>query len=119
MIRPGIQPKIGRRRHRADILRHDGTIDADGVPDYTTPGTWDTFITAWPCEILTSSNGEPLRGRQVTSETTHVFYGQFAGGNTITTDMRVQVEGVTYEVIASIDPYADRRMWWVEAKVEE
>lgn len=120
MIRPDdrIQPKIGSRRHRADVLRHNGSTDADGIPDYTSPSTWDTVITGWPCQILTSSNGEPVRGRQVTRETTHVFYGAFTGGNKITTDMRVQVEGVTYEVIASIDPYNDRRMWWVEAKVQ-
>lgn len=100
-------------------MRHDGTVDSDRVPDYTTPGTWDTYIEGWPCEILTVSNGETLRGQQVTAETTHLFVGEYHGAKDTTTDMRVEVGDVTYEIISAYDPHNDRRDFWVETKIQQ
>mgnify|MGYP000743035200 CR=1 FL=1 len=110
--------RAGQRRHRLDAKQHDGTLDGHGDPTYTVPGDWDTVVTGWPCEMLTVSAGERVRGRQVTDQTTVVFFGEFQGGSTITPDMRVEVNSVTYEVVTAFDPENTRREYRVEAKLE-
>ena len=110
--------RIGSRRYRATATQHDGTQDAAGNPTYTTAGDWDTVVTAWPCEILTTTGSEMIRGRQVTAGTTHVMFGDYHYGSTITPDMRVTVGGVVYDVVAAYDPDGDRRELRVEAKRE-
>lgn len=109
--------KIGNRRYRADIEQHDGTeTDDHGNPTYTTNGDWDTLVEGWPCEILTVSGDESTSGGQATASTTHVLYGSFSGGSQIEPDMRLNVDGVFYNVIAAYDPDGDRREIKVEAK---
>lgn len=109
--------RIGPRRYRADVTQHDGTVDGHGQPTYTTSGDWDTVVSAWPCELLTTTGGETLRGVQVSAQTTHVFKGDHvAGGSSIAPDMRLTVDGVVYSVVAAYDRDGMRRETWVEAK---
>ena len=110
--------RIGARRHRATFTQHNGTQDDHGQPTYTTPGDWDTVVQSWPCEVLTVSGGERIRGRQVAGETTHVLFGEYYGGKDATDNMRVTVDGVTYDVVTAYDPAGDHREWRVEAKRE-
>ena len=108
--------RTGSRRYRADVQQHDATVDGHGSPTFTTAGDWDTVVTGWPCEILTTTGGETIRGRQVSATTTHVLYGQFAGGSSITPEMRLVVNGVNYSVVSAYDPDGMRRKIRVEAK---
>lgn len=107
-----------RRRYRATITQHDGTQDGHGNPTYTTAGDWDTVVSGLPCELLTVSGGEVLRGKQVASQTTHVLFGEFQSAGTITTDMRVTVENVIYSIVAAYDMDGDRREMRIECKRE-
>lgn len=112
--------KIGNRRHRADIKQHNGKKDdhGHGAPSYTTPGDWDTVHAAWPCEILTTSGGESLRGKQVAAQTTHVFFGEYHGASSTTADMELEVDGVRYAVVWAGDWEGDRREMRVETRRE-
>ena len=116
--------RAGNRRYRLTAQTHDTTQDAHGNPTYPTTGDWDTeaTVTNWPVEMLTVGAGEKIRGRQVTSETTHVFLGEYYGGKDIDSKMRVYVgsdTSVTYDVVAAFDPDNQRREFRVEAKIQE
>lgn len=110
--------RIGNRRHSLDAKQHDGTTDSLGTPTYHVAGDWDTVTSGWPVEMLVVSGGETLRGRQVTAQTTHVFYGEYYGGKDIEADMKVVVENVEYDVVTAYDPWGDRQEFRVEAKRE-
>ena len=110
--------KIGYRNHVATFQQHDASQDSHGQPSYPTGGDWDTVVTDWPCELITTSGGESLRGRQVTETTTHVFYGEYFGAEGVTADMRMIVGGDTYAINTAYDPNGDRRELRVEAKRE-
>lgn len=110
----------GSRRHRATAKQHNGTVDAHGVPTYTTSNDWTEVVTQWPVEVRSVAGGEVLRGRQVSAETTHVMFGEFHGGKSITPDMKVEVydpatsSTITYGVIAAYDMDGDSRELRVE-----
>lgn len=111
--------RIGNRRHAARIEKHDGTQESDhGHPSYTTPGDWDTVVESWPCEVLTTSGGELIRGRQVQAETTHVLFGEYFGADNVTAEMRAVVGGITYSIVAAYDPDGDSREMRIEARRE-
>jgi len=111
--------KVGKRRHRATVEKHNGNRDEHGQPTYRTAGDWDTVVASWPCEILTTGGAEVNTGRTAAQYTTHVFHGSHSGGSSIDPDMRLNVDGVYYSVIAAYDPDGDRREWWVDARREE
>lgn len=110
--------RAGSRRHQADFEQHDGTIGTHGNPTYKTSGDWDTIVSAWPCELLTTKGGESLRGRQVTADTTHVLFGEYQGATSVTTDMRAVIDGTTYDVVSVYDPDGDGREMRVELRIE-
>ena len=111
--------RIGARRHRATVTQHNGaTTDEHGHPTYTTPGDWDTVVSGWPCELLTTGGTETSTGRQTSAYTTHVFHGAYSGGSSIEPDMKLTVDGVEYAVTAVYDPTGDRREIKVEATRE-
>lgn len=109
---------IGMRRWTATFQQHDGRYDSHGQPTYGTAGDWDTFLSAWPCELMTVSGGETIRGRQVTATTTHVFYGEYFGAEGVTAQMRMIVDGQTYAIQSAYDPAGDRREMRIEARRE-
>lgn len=113
----------GNRRHIATFQQHDGTVDSHGHPTLGTSADWDDFISGWPCELLTGSGGERLRGRQVTAETTHVLFGEYFGAEGVTAKMRVLIDdptgtSVTYQVVSAYDPDGDGREMRVELRRE-
>lgn len=116
--------KSGRWRHRATFQQHDGTQDSHGIPTYNTAGDWDAVLSDWPCQMKTTNGDERLRGGQVTSETTHVLYGDYASMSSITTDMRAVVTSsttgttATYQIISVLDLDGEGRELRVELKKE-
>lgn len=108
--------RIGSRRHRATFQQHDGTQDTHGNPTYPTTGDWDAVVTDWPCEMVAVNGGEQLRGRQVTSNATHVLFGEYHGADTVTTDMRCVVDSVTYQIVSTLDMDGENRELRVELK---
>ena len=111
--------KIGQRRYRATLERHDATETSDhGNPTYSEIQDWDIVLTGWPCEITTTGGEENTNGGTISGITTHVLYGAFAGGNLIEPKMRLEVDGVYYSVVAAYDPDGMRREIKVEARRE-
>lgn len=116
--------KISTRRHRATAKRHNGNVDGHGTPTYESSVDWTEVVTAWPCELLSVAGGEVLRGRQVAAETSHVLFGEFHGGKTITPDCKVEVYDpssgnvLTYGVVACYDMDGDSREYRVELRRE-
>ena len=106
------------RRHRATIKKHDGTIDGHGVPTISEPTDWDAWITDWPVEVIAVSGGEAFRGRQVADSTTHVIFGEYHGGDTITPEMQCVINAITYEIVSVLDVDGDSRELRVELKRE-
>lgn len=109
--------RIGNRRHSALAELHNGNKDEHGIPTYETLTDWDTVISAWPCERITTSGAENIRGRQTDAEATHVFFGEYFGGRGITPQMRLVVDGNTYNVVFADDQDGDAREMRVETKV--
>jgi len=109
---------FGSRRHRAKVEQHDGTVDAHGTPTYHTSSDWDTVVLSWPCELLTASGGEKIRGRQTSSETTHVFFGDYAAASAVTSSMRVICNSQAYGIVSVYDANGDGREIRIEAKIE-
>ena len=116
--------RIGSRRHRCTFKQHDGTVDTHGNPTYTTTGDWDAVVSSWPCELLTARGMEKIRGREVTAETTHVLFGDFAAAQSVAADMQAVVTNTTtgvtttYEVVSVLDIEGDGREIRVELKRE-
>ena len=111
--------KISTRRHRATAKLHNGNADSHGTPTYTSSVDWTEVVTAWPCELLSVAGGEAIRGRQVAAETSHILFGEFHGGKSITPDCKVEVAGtdgqiVTYGVVTAYDMDGDNREYRVE-----
>ena len=106
------------RRWTADFEQHDGTTDTEGIPTYDTAGDWDTVLSGWPCQLLSTQGGETLRGSQVTSETTDVLIGDYGGAESLTTDMRCVVNGKTYEIVSVRDIIGTRHEMRIELKRE-
>lgn len=115
----GYRHRIGNRRHRADIYQHDGSVDGFGQPDKHEAGSWTEYIADWPCEIITASGGESIRGRQVSETTTHVFFGEYFGATGITSKMKIIVDSQTYAINSVYDPAGDSREMRVEGKIED
>ena len=106
--------RIGSRRHKANIEQHDGTIDVYGNPTFTVAGDWDIVIPNWPCEVTTTGANEV--SQDGVTITTHIIWGSYVGGSQITPNMRLNVDGTTYDVIAAYDPDGDRREIKIESR---
>ena len=114
----GRRGRAGKRRHRASVIEHNGNQDDHGGYTFADPEDYQTIVTGYPVELITTGGDERVRGRQLIAETTHVMYGEYHGGKSITSEMKVKIEGVTYEVIAAYDPQGDKREMRVEMKRE-
>ena len=110
--------RIGSRQHRVTVSQHDGTQDSHGNPTYTASDDWDAVVTDWPVEMVAVRGGEKIRGSQVTSETTHVLFGEYHGGSAILPETKAVVNSSTYEIISAMDIDGDRREMRVEMKQE-
>jgi hypothetical protein len=110
--------RIGNRRHVASFSRHNGNQDQTGAPTYGVDSDWSSIIADWPCEMLTTGGGELLRGRQVTSSTTHVLIGDYYGADHVLATDRVLINGLTLEVVLAIDPDGDNVEMRIECKRE-
>ena len=106
-----VRKRYGQRRHTAQFQRHNGSQYETGNPTYDVPNHWDTIIPDWPCELLSTSGGEMLRGR-------HVLFGEYFGAEGVTADMRVIVGGQTLGIVAAYDPDGTSMEMRVEAKQE-
>ncbi len=116
--------RIGSRRHRAKFEQHDGGVDEHGNPTYTSDNDWDAVVTSWPCELKAVTEGEQLRGKQVSADTTHVLFGEYGGARDVETDMRAVVTSTTtgltttYEIVSVLDLDGEGRELRIELKRE-
>jgi hypothetical protein len=110
--------KSGNRIHLADAWRHNGVQNETGNPTYDVRSDWNLIVRAWPVELLSASGGETLRGRQVTSITTHIAIGNFFGADKIRATDRLVIAGIWYAVITAVDPDGTRFEMRVECKRE-
>lgn len=110
--------RVGKQRHRATFSQHDGTQDSHGTPTYETSADWDAVVTGWPCEMLTKSAAEKLKGQRVQETTTHVLYGEYHGAKTVTPDMKVVIDSVEYGVVSAFDRFGTSRELVIEIKRE-
>lgn len=83
--------RIGKRKYRATFLEHNGKQTETGFPDYTDPANWAPIVANWPCALTASGSAEATRGGQVTSETTHVLFGEWFGGEGIQSVHRCRI----------------------------
>ena len=107
--------KTGKRRYRADVEKHNGTVDAHGQP-VTSNTAWTAVISDWPCEVLTKSANEDSTGGGTIMN--YEIFGSYVTEATVAPNMRMIIDGVTYEVVAAYDPDGRRRTLKVEAKRE-
>lgn len=111
----------GLRIHLADIEQHNGTRNEAGLPTYEIDDDWTTVVEEWPCQIRTSAETEATRGRQTTSQSTHIFTGDSLAIERIGVDTtcRLVVNSRKFDIvgvfgISGIDLEAE-----IHAKVEE
>lgn len=95
--------RYGFRNHFAKFTRHSGSVDAVGNPTYSDPEQWAKIGATWPCELMSTTAGETLRGRQVTAEATHVLYGANITKWGVMPKDRVTVAGMRLEIVAVLD----------------
>ena len=107
--------KTGKRRYRANIEQHNGSVDAHGQP-LTADSAWDAVVSDWPCEVLTKSAAEDSTGGGTIMA--YEIWGSYITESTIQPNMRMLIDGTTYEVVAAYDPDGRRRNLKVEAKRE-
>lgn len=107
--------KSGKRRYRADIQQHNGTVDAHGQPQ-TGTAAWTTLVSDWPCEVLTVNAAEDSSGGGTIMS--YVIHGSYITETVVAPNMRMIIDGYTYDVIAAYDPDGRRRGLKVEAKRE-
>lgn len=91
--------RAGYRNHIARFDEYAGDADIHGQPQYTDSTQWDTVLRQWPAELIPTTGGETIRGRQVTAQTTHVLFGSYHGAEMLTAEMRCVLEGKTYGVV--------------------
>lgn len=72
----------------------------------------------WPCEWRSVSGGERLRGKQVTTATTHVVIGDYHFVSSVTSAMRCVINSVIYGVVSVRDIEGDSREMFIELKRE-
>jgi SPP1 family predicted phage head-tail adaptor len=107
----------GKRRDNAQIQKHNGKVDDYGQPTYKVEADWETVV-RWPCQFMSTSGGEFLRGRQVTAQSTHVLYGDYAAVRDVTPDMRVKIRGQVLGILDVSDLFGDQREMSIDAKRE-
>ena len=110
--------RYGHRRWVAQFQRHNGTVDDNNQPTYTVGADWDVVIEAWPCELIATSGGETVRGRQTSPETTHLAYGEYFGAESASPDMRAVIEGTVYGVVSVLDLEGLSREMRIELRLE-
>ena len=90
---------IGHQVYLGEFQRHNGNVDSNGMPTYTTNDDWDPVVTNWPCEKISAGGDETQRGRQTTSYDNDVFRGDAAALRYIVdTQCRLVVDGTVYGI---------------------
>ena len=107
--------KTGKRRYRANVEKHNGSVDAHGQP-LTTDAAWDTVIANWPCEVVTTNASEDSTGGGTIMA--YEIHGTYITESTVAPNMRMIIDGNTYDVVAAYDPDGRKRHLKVEAKRE-
>lgn len=110
--------RVGTWQHIATFQQHNGRKNDHGLPTVDVDSDWRTVLASWPCELMATSGGEQIRGRQVTAVTTHVLFGDYFAAKNVTPDLRVQVNGLTLQVISAFDPDGQQFEMRIEAKRE-
>ena len=106
--------RIGSRNHVALFEQHNGNLDEAGQPTYETEADWIPIGFRWPCEMVATSGGEVVRGRQVTDRTTYVLFGEYFGSENVDATCRVSVGGQVLYVAAVYDQTG----WQMERRIE-
>jgi head-tail adaptor len=110
--------KFGARRWRATVQQHDGTVDDHGQPTYSVDSDWDSVLTGLPVELLSTTGGETIRGRQTTAESSHIGYCDYHAGSSVTAGMRLVIDSHRYNVVAVLDELGKRRELRLELRRE-
>ncbi len=113
-----MRKRVGYRIHSATFQRHNGNVDGNGTPTYNLPNDWAATAGPWPCELVTATGGEVLRGKQVSARTTHVAFGERFGSQTVTTMDRAVIGGESYGIVAVIDSDGMNRESRIELRRE-
>jgi len=114
-------PRRNRRggwQHVASFSQHNGRVNEHNLPTVANPGDWRVVVREYPCEVLSTSGGETIRGRQVTAYTTHVLFGDYFAARNIKPDMRVKVKGMKLNIVSVLDPDGDQFEMRIECKAE-
>ena len=98
-----MRKRVGFRISTAAFTRHNGNVDANGTPTYDSPNDWVAVQGPWPCELVTTTGGEVLRGKQVSATTTHAAFGERFGSQDLTPQDRVTIAGQVFGIVAVID----------------
>ena len=111
-----MRKRTGKRIHRADFTRFDGTVDSTGQEMRHVPENWDTIVSGWPCEFVTTVGGEILRGRMVTEKSTHVLFGFFSTVESVESTDTCVINGQEYGINFIGDPEGVRTEMRVELR---
>lgn len=114
-----MRKRVGYRRHRASFLSHNGSRDQNGQLTTKDPLQWDTVISGWPCEFVSTVGGEILRGLMVTEKSTHAMFGNFTLVENIDAEMIVVVNGKRYGITSISDHEGTRSEMRVELRLEK
>lgn len=113
-----MRKRVGHRNHSATFSRFNGATNSAGNPQYENPGNWIAVLKVWPCEMVSASGGETIRGRQVTANTSIVLFGDYAAAKYVLESDRVTVDGRVLGVAAAYDAEGDKMELRVECREE-
>ena len=111
--------RYGQRNYYASFQEHNGDQDTHGTPTYGDAADWITVVPQFPAELVSTTGGEVLRGRQISAITTHVLYGEYYSGEGIKPNHRCVIDGKLYEVVSVLDMDGRHRELRVELKQAE
>lgn len=109
--------RTGYRNHVAKIERHNGSTNSDGDPTYNVASDWVVVCAGWFCEKLATGGSEPIRGRQVTSQTRYVLIGEYFSAKDVETTDKLTIDGENHEILAVLDIDGDSRERRLETRV--
>ena len=90
------------------------TKSLDSIGQETT--VWTSYLSGWPCELLTTASGEVIRGRQTRTNTTKVLFGNYSAVKDVTTEMQCVISGKVYGVNSVMEQGGNQFEMRVELK---
>jgi len=97
----GHNVRAGKLRHRIDIEQAAETGDGSPNPEYS------SLVTGLPAEVMETTGGETIRGRQVEANIRAVIEIRYRSD--ITPDMRVKYGSRYLNIVSVVDPTGRRR----------